>query len=244
MKICLAQTKSTKGEIQRNIDFHLKFIERAISLKSDIIIFPELSITGYEPLLAKKLVSKGENTWFNPIQHLANKSEITICVGMPTKADNTGNILISMLIFQPNKELLIYSKQLLHPDELPYFVCGTEQTYLTIKGKKLALGICYETLQEEHFINAKNSGADIYIASVAKSNAGIEKALNHFPKMASTYKTHILMVNNVGYNDNFLSVGQSAVWNTNGTLLQKHHSKKEGLIIYDTNVDKACNYLF
>jgi ribosomal protein S18 acetylase RimI-like enzyme len=157
---------------------------------------------------------------------------------MPTKS--TDGIHISMLIFQPNKEKTVYSKQMLHSDELPYFVCGKNQTFLTIKGVNIAIGICYETLQREHFLNAINQNIDIYIASVAKPKGGIEKAYNHFPKIADEFNTPILMSNCVGHCDNFMSVGQSAVWNKKGDLTEQLDAENQGLLIYDTKTERTA----
>ncbi len=237
MKICIAQTKSEKGNIQRNVENHLEFIERAIKLKADLIVFPELSITNYEPDLAKELATDIESNIFSPFQEISNTNEITIGIGMPTKS--TDGIHISMLIFQPNTETTFYSKQMLHSDELPYFACGKNQTFLTINGVKIAIGICYETLQREHFLNAKNQNIDIYIASVAKPKGGIEKAHNYFPKIANEFNTPILMSNCVGQCDNFMSVGQSAVWNKKGDLIEQLDAKNQGLLIYNTETEQT-----
>lgn len=237
MKICIAQTKSEKGNIQKNIENHLEFIERAIKLKADLIFFPELSITNYEPDLAKELASDIENNAFTPFQEISNTNEITIGIGMPIKATN--GINISMLIFQPNKERIVYSKQMFHSDELPYFVCGKNQTFLTINGVKIAIGICYETLQREHFLNAKDQGTDIYIASVAKPNGGIEKAYKHFPQIADEFNTPILMSNCVGHCDNFMSVGQSAIWNRKGELIEQLDYNNQGLLTFDTKTEQT-----
>ncbi|MFT4802611.1 MAG: putative amidohydrolase [Flavobacteriaceae bacterium] len=235
MKICISQTKSDKGKVQENILNHFRIVERAIKLNSDLIIFPELSITNYEPDLAKELAIDIENNIFNLFQELSNNNEITIGIGMPT--NSAKGINISMLIFQPNEKRAVYSKQMLHSDELPYFVCGTEQVILNIKGKKIAIGICYETLQREHFLNTNQKGADIYIASVAKPKGGIEKVLKHFPKIAKEFNTPILMSNCVGNCDNFISVGQSAVWNKNGKLIDHLDSENQGILIYDTETE-------
>jgi len=240
MKICIAQTHSLKGKINKNIQNHLRIIERAIELHSDLIIFPELSITGYEPDLAKELATDVENNIFNPFQKLSNKNGITIGIGMPTNTVN--GINISMLIFKPNKKSVVYSKQMLHSDELPYFVCGNTETCLNIKETKIAIGICYETLQREHFVKAKENGANIYIASVAKPKGGIEKAIKHYPKIAREFKTSILMSNSVGYCDNFMSVGQSAVWNKNGELIEQLDDLNQGILIYDTELDTTEIY--
>jgi len=237
MKICIVQTKSEKGNVQKNIENHLEFIERAIKLNADLIIFPELSITNYEPELATQLATDIESSIFSPFQEISNANGISIGIGMPTKAPDGLNI--SMLIFQPNKEKTVYSKQMLHSDELPYFVCGKNQSFLTINGVKIAIGICYETLQREHFLNVKNQGADIYIASVAKPKGGIEKAYKHFPQIANEFNTPILMSNCVGHCDNFISVGQSAVWNKKGELIEQLDDNNVGLLIYDTKTEKT-----
>jgi len=240
MKICIAQTHSLKGKINKNIQNHLRVIERAIKLNSDLVIFPELSITNYEPDLAKELATDLENNIFNPFQELSNKNGITIGIGMPTNSDK--GINISMLIFQPNKERSFYSKQILHSDELPYFTCGTNQTLLNIKEKKIAIGICYETLQREHFVNVIQNGTDIYVASVAKPKDGIEKAYLHFSKIADEFNTPILMSNCVGYCDNFMSVGKSALWNKNGKLIKQLDDLNQGILIYDTELDTTEIY--
>lgn len=237
MKICIAQTKSNKGNVQRNIENHLEFVKRAIKLKADLIIFPELSITNYEPDLANDLAIEIESNIFTPFQEISNTDEITIGIGMPTRA--TDGINISMLIFQPNKERTIYSKQMLHLDELSYFVCGKSQTYLTIDGTKIGIGICYETLQREHFLNAKNQGTDIYIASVAKPKGSIEKAYKHFPQIANEFNTPILMSNCVGHCDNFMSGGESAIWNEKGELVEQLDANNQGLLIFDTKTEKT-----
>ncbi|WP_179007175.1 GNAT family N-acetyltransferase [Winogradskyella forsetii] len=235
MKICIAQSESLKGKVQQNIQNHLQLIERAIALNSDLIIFPELSITGYEPKLAKELATNIENAMFDPFQKLSDKGNITIGIGMPTHG--VEGLHISMLIFQPETPRTVYSKQRLHEDEKPYFVGGTYQTYLYIKETKIALGICFETLQQDHFFNAVQNGAALYIASVAKSKGGIDKAYARFPKMANKFNTPILMSNSVGFCDNFLSIGRSAVWHPNGDLIAQLDDDNQGLLIYD--VDKS-----
>lgn len=235
MKICLAQLKSTKGNVQKNIKNHIRLIKKAIKLNADLIVFPELSITGYEPELAKDLATSIDNELFDPFQTISDNHKITIGVGMPTPYKD--GVRISLLLFQPNKNRLVYSKQILHEDELSYFTAGKNQEYITIDQTEIAFGICYESLQREHFINAHNNGADIYIASVAKPNHGIEKANSYFPSIAKEFNTPVLMVNSIGFCDNFMSTGQSAVWNKNGQLLEQLDETNEGLIVYETNTE-------
>ena len=235
MKICIAPTQSLKGEIRENIKNHLQMIVNAVKSDADLIIFPELSITNYEPDLAKELATDIENILFDPFQELANKNGITIGIGMPTKTSD--GINISMLIFQPNEPRIVYSKNILHTDELPYFTSGKNQELLNVNGKKIAIGICYETLQREHFIKAKENEAEFYIASVAKPDRGIDKAYIHFPEIAKEFKTPILMSNCIGYCDNFLSNGKTSIWNDNGELIGQLDVVSQGLLIYDTELE-------
>ena len=157
MRICIAQTHSVKGEVGRNIRNHLNFVEQAIEHTCNLIVFPELSITNYEPSLAQQFATETDESIFQPFQELANNHGITIGIGAPTQAAN--GLHISMLFFRPNEERIIYSKQLLHADELPYFVGANNSSSFNMNGTNIGFGICYETLQLEHFLNTKDQEA-------------------------------------------------------------------------------------
>tara|TARA_R110002111_G_scaffold2164_1_gene14182 strand:+ start:115 stop:372 length:258 start_codon:yes stop_codon:yes gene_type:complete len=77
-------------------------------------------------------------------------------------------------------------------------------------------------------------GAEVYLASVAKSQAGMEKANTDYPKIANKYSMPVLMVNCIGFCNNSLSAGQTSVWDANGILIGQLDSQIEGLLIYDT----------
>lgn len=203
----------------------------AVSYNTGLIVFPELSLTGYEPGLAEVLATNHQDTIFDPLQQISDNSKITICVGMPTKTGS--GILISMIIFQPDEPRQIYSKQQLHKDELPYFINGTEQLYLTFNNIKVAPAICYESLLKEHSEQCFKNGAKIYIASVAKSAEGVEKAFKHFPDVASKYGMTVLMSNSIGPSDNFLSAGKTSIWNDKGLLVGQLNDVDEGILIID-----------
>ena len=241
MKICLAQIKPYTGDIKKNIEKHLRFIEKAVSYHSNLIFFPELSLTGYEPTLASKLATGKDDGRFECFREICDQSKITIGVGMPFR--NKSDIFISTLIFQPGKKLEIYSKQLLHEDELPYFKNGNSQVILEIESIRLAPAICYESLQPEHSQNASDAGAEIYLASVAKSRSGVDKACTHYQNISKKYSMAVLMSNSIGYCDNFESAGKSAIWNKKGELLKQLSGTDEGILIYDTLTEKIADWI-
>lgn len=232
MKICVAQTKSVKGDIQSNIDNHKKLIDLAISNGADTIIFPELSLTGYEPGLAKELATDQDDSRFDDFQKISNTRHITIGVGVPTK-NNTG-ICISLILFQPNKARQTYSKKYLHPDEEEFFISGQSSIGLIGNKTNIALAICYELSVPEHAENAFKSGAEIYIASVAKSSNGVEKANKCLSEIANKYSMTVLMSNSVGQCDNFESAGKTSLWNNKGLLVGQLNDTNEGILIIDT----------
>lgn len=240
MKICLAQSKAKPGNIQANLHNHCALIDAAAIQKAELIVFPELSILGYEPTLAAKLAGEINDPIFDLFQSKANAHKMVIAVGMPIRIGN--ELCISMLIFVPTNPLLaekyktsslVYSKQILHKDEYPFFSASCDRTpvILQINDTKISFGICYETMQAKHFIDAKTAGADIYIASVAKSQTGIEKAYQYFARTSKNYATPILMVNSVGQCDSFISAGQSAWWNVHGQIQSCLSTNTQGLLL-------------
>lgn len=237
MKICAAQTRPAKGDMQSNIAKHKVLIDLAVSNGADIIIFPELSITGYEPELAKELATDSSDSRFDDFQKTSDVKQITIGIGVPTK--NDGGIRISMIIFQPGQPRQTYSKQYLHEDEYPYFTNGDQQLFLDIDNNKIAPAICYESLLPQHSDHAFKNGAGIYIASVAKSANGVEKAYRHFPQVAAAYSMPVLMANCTGPCDNFESAGKTSAWNNKGVLAGQLNEKDEGILIMDTGTGEV-----
>jgi len=231
MNICIVQTKSAYANVTQNIQSHLEAINKIKEYNVQLIVFPELSITGYEPKLAHELAVEANSPILDPFQRIADSEEIIIGIGVPLIGEN--GITISMVLFQAEKERLVYSKSILHKDEFPYFVSGTHQPTLNIDGVKISFGICYETSQREHFMKAARNHSDLLIASVAKSEKSLQQAKIHFPKMAKEFGIPVLMSNTFGYNDNFMSAGKSSIWDKQGKLLAQLDGERLGYIIYD-----------
>ncbi len=233
MRICIAQTKPIKGNIQKNVEIHKRIIDLAAFNNVDVIVFPELSLTGYEPELAERLSTSKDDVRFDEFQKISDFKKIIICVGVPIKSDN--GILISMLIFQPTKSRIIYSKQYLHPGESSFFAAGiNNQIFLEKENQKIAFAICYETSVLEHSHYANNKGANIYIASVLNSNDSIDKDIKRLSETAKRHKMTVFMSNYAGISGGCTCAGKSSVWNKQGDLLDQLDAKTQGILIYDT----------
>jgi predicted amidohydrolase len=237
MKICVAQTRPVKGDIQGNIENHKKLIDVAVSNGAGMIIFPELSLTGYEPKLAKELATNKDDTRFSDLQEISNAGQITIGVGVPTK--NNNGICISMILFQPGKARQTYSKKYLHPDEEKFFLSGQNFTGLISNSNSIALAICYEISIPEHSRKAFETGAKIYIASVAKSVEGVDKAVTQLSATANKYSMTVLMSNCVGQCDGEECGGKTSAWDNKGLLAGQLNNLDEGILIIDTNTQET-----
>jgi predicted amidohydrolase len=239
MIICVAQIKPIPGDLEKNIANHLEWVIRAIEQKVSFIIFPELSLTGYEPKLAHRLAFAPDDLRLQQFQELSDKHDIVIGLGMPKRSSQ--GIHISNTYFQAKRAIETYDKQLLPADEKPYFIGGDSQCILSIQNQKVAPAICYESLQVSHISAAHAIGAQIYCASVAKSSVGIQKAYAHFPRIAAQYSIPVLMSNCIGHCDNFESAGQSAIWNAKGQIIGSLDEISEDWLLYSTRDEKCVN---
>ncbi|RYZ23122.1 MAG: carbon-nitrogen hydrolase family protein [Chitinophagaceae bacterium] len=237
MIICAAQIRPLAGDIAYNLSLHQRYAVAAAAAGAGLVLFPELSLTGYEPKLAGKLAFTGGEPELGLLEQASGQHNIIIAVGLPLVAEE--GTQIGLCFFIPGQGRIYYAKQLLHEDELPYFVAGTEDLLLEAGGERIAPAICYESLQATHAELAAARGATIYLASVAKSGRGVEQAPAHYSQMAKRHKMQVLMANAVGSADDFLCAGNSAIWNAQGTVVAQLGPEAEGLLRYDTITGEA-----
>lgn len=231
MKICVVQARSERGDIEGNVVRHQELIDLAVSTGANTIIFPELSLTGYEPTLAKALATTPGDTRLDGFQKVTDAKQVTIGVGLPIKHD--AGICIGMVLFRPQCPRASYLKQYIHHDEEPFFVAGTSSDGLL--GNGIALAICYELSVSEHAEAAFQNGATIYVASAVKSVNGIDKATKRLSEIASRYSMTVLLANAVGQADGEQCGGKTAILDRHGRLAAQLDDSHEGILIFDTD---------
>lgn len=237
MRVAVVQTQPAACAIDVNVKAHEIWVKKVADRGADMVFFPELSITGYEPKHAHRLTLRADDARLDVFQMLSHALRITIGMGVPTSDGE--NVRISMLVFQPNAARIVYSKQHLHADEQPFFVAGSGQVLLAGPGGAVAPAICYESLLDEHCEAAVELGATVYVASVAKSASGLVKAEAHYPEIARRHSLPVLMANCVGRCDGFEAAGASAVWNARGERVARLPSGGEGALLFDTMTGEA-----
>ncbi|PSR56448.1 carbon-nitrogen hydrolase family protein [Adhaeribacter arboris] len=239
MRIGVAQTRPIKGDIPKNIENHKKLIDQALSLDADLIIFPELSLTGYEPELARKLATKPDDNRLNDFQAISDTHQIIIGIGLPIK--NAAGVHIGLVLFHPHQAPQTYAKQFLHPDEESFFVCGPNSPGLIENHSHIAMAICYEISVPEHAETAFKQGAGVYLTSVAKSVQGLDRALPRLAGIAKTYSMQVFMSNCVGPAGGMECGGKTSVWNKQGLLMGQRNDTDEGILVFDTNTQELIS---
>ncbi|EWH00212.1 carbon-nitrogen hydrolase family protein [Halomonas sp. BC04] len=232
MKLCAVQCASVTGDIEANVARHAELVERAAPHDAELIFFPELSLTGYEPPLAKGLATHPEDPRLDVFQRLSVTHGMVIVVGLPLVT--SGKPHIGMVVFQPHAGRLAYAKQRLHDDELPYFSAGERPLLIETREHRLALAICFESLQPDHAATAASLGADIYLASVAKLAPGMDEAYACYAAFAREHAMTILMANCVGPCDGAFGGGRSATWIDRGKRVNTLDATQEGILMLDT----------
>jgi predicted amidohydrolase len=236
MKLCVAQTRPVTGDIRANIQRHIALIELARG--ADVILFPELSLTGYEPTRAKELAIEPDDGRLDEFQALSDSRAVTLGVGAPTRS--TSGTRITMFMFRPHTPRLVYAKQYLHPDEQPFFVAGQQTLMLDVDRTLIAPAICYELSVPEHSEHAARSGASVYMASVAKTAKGLDAALPTLAGIARRYSMTVLMANSVGECDGCECGGKTSIWNDKAVLVGQLNDRDEGILMIDTDTEAVA----
>ena len=230
MRLAVAQIHSLPGQIEQNKGKHLYYIEKAVSERSDLILFPELSLTNYEPKLARKLAVKSEvDNKLAPFRKISREHSIRIVIGVPFLSDQ--GIHISLAYIGPDNVVAFYHKNYLHTDEQSYFIPGTTNNLVRVDNQIIQFGICYEISVGEHHKSITRNHPTVYMASVAKSAEGIKKKKKFLSNIAKKNRIPVMLSNSIGPADHFVCAGGSAIWDARGYKTDQLSAKEENLLI-------------
>jgi len=165
LTIALAQLNTLVGDIPGNTQRVLQYAQRALDAQADVVVFPELTLTGYPPedLLLRPSLDVRIERALSELQ-AANLS-IAIVVGYPKRIHNT---LFNMAgVIQSGKLVAEYAKQCLPNyqvfDEKRYFAAGNQACVFELKGVLTALTICEDIWHPEPMAQAKAAGAALML---------------------------------------------------------------------------------
>ncbi|NEH89427.1 carbon-nitrogen hydrolase family protein, partial [Rhizobium leguminosarum] len=90
MRVAAAQTTSRPGGPPANIDTHLRFAQAAADAGVNLLVFPELSLTGYDLPALAHWARAPEDQAFAPLREAARRHGMSLVVGTPAPAERPG----------------------------------------------------------------------------------------------------------------------------------------------------------
>lgn len=235
MKVALAQINIAWENPKENLIKCEKFIKEASEKKADLIIFPEMALTGFTMNI--KSLNLKEEFILDWIKSKAFENNINIALGYAIKVDEKGKNKFC-IASSKNNILGLYTK--IHPfsysGEDEKFYKGNEIISCKVKDANVTPFICYDLRFPEIFqIASKKSEIIIVIASWPKERE--EHWITLLKARAIENQCFIIGVNRVGMGEKIEYSGASLIFDPLGNSLNKKSSKEE-LIIRDLDLSK------
>jgi predicted amidohydrolase len=230
LTIAAVQSSSTKGDLAANVGHHLSLVRAAHRHGADLVVFPELSLTGYEPTLAADVAVHPDDPRLRELQDQATELQVVILAGCPIRSTGEKPFL-GMLIFQPGASVAVYRKRFVHSSELPYFLASHDSVVLPVEGVPVGLAICADISNPAHAADAARQGARVYAAGVAKTPDDMDRANANMQAHARTHRMLALMANHASATGGLPTGGRSAVWDESGSLLACAAAEGEQLVV-------------
>lgn len=215
--IAAAQSISIAGDINANISRHLQFMRKAADNGVHLLVFPELSLTGYERSLARKLAILPDDDVLSPLRDMAQRAGMVTVVGAPLiSSSSRDDIFIGALVLGTDGAIGVYAKQHLHPGEDTVFACGEGGSFVSVQDSEVALAICADYTHPGHVQRAARSGAGIYAAGALITERGYMLETELLAGYAVEHKMAVLLANHGGPTGGWNPVGRSAIWVEDG----------------------------
>ena len=237
-KVALAQRNATVGDIDGNTKKIIEYIKTAREKGADLVIFPELAITGYPPkdLLLKPSFIKANK---EALERIIGETEgIAVITGF---VDAIGANIYNAAALIQNRRLIGVQHKMHLPnydvfDEKRYFKPATESAIFELDGLKLGITICEDIWADNGPTEVQAElGAD-FIVNVSDSPfyAGKSKVRRELiARRAKENRIAIVYVNLVGGQDDIVFDGRSYVFNKEGALIAEGKQFEEDLVIAD-----------
>ena len=255
MKIALAQINPTVGDFDGNARKILDFAGRAQQGGADLVLFPELSVSGYWPadLLEKPAFVARAAQVVDEIAARTAGSSTAIILGYVTPAPHGSgkHVCNSAALLRHGHVEFVQSKMLLPFydvfDEQRYFAPAEKQRIFCLNGERVALTICEDAWNDKSFWENRlytvdpveelmRAGGSI-ILNISASPYWRDKRETRREMLAAIARRHhapVLMVNQVGGNDSLIFDGSSIALNSDGEVIAQAKSFEEDLIFIDT----------
>ncbi len=228
--IGVAQTCPVRGDIDANLEQHLRLVRLAADCGARVLVFPELSLTGYELDLAARLALSEDDARLAAVSDAARACALTVILGAPIRIGL--RLHIGAFVVDSSGARSVYTKQRLGafddnarcdgslpPAEPTIFQPGTLDPLVQLDDSSAAIAICADTGLAAHAERAAARGVRAYLASmfVIRSEFAEDSA-----RLRGYARQHALCValSNFGCATGGLAAaGRSSIWSETGELV-------------------------
>jgi len=228
--IAAAQTIPIRGDVDANVEQHVRLVHAAAEEQAQVLVFPELSLTGYELDLANELAFSERDPRLAPLVELASSYRMTLIVGAPVRIGS--RLYLGAFIVSSDGAVDLYTKHHLgafpssaSPDgtvpaaEGTVFHPGNRNPLLRFGDNTAAVAVCADTSRPSHPKEAAERGARTYLASTFIIPSDLEKETASLRAYAVRHSMAVVLANYGGPSGGLASGGGSAIWSEKGELL-------------------------
>jgi NAD+ synthase (glutamine-hydrolysing) len=246
MKIALAQIDTKLGRTKDNLDKHLAYAKQAATDDVDLLVFPELSLTGYILQDLAATVScrpTQQDRIFGPL--LEASHQLDLIVGF-VEEDLRSRYFISAAYLSKGKVIHVHRKLYLPTyglfDEGRFFAAGDSVKAFDTQFGRFGILICEDFWHSSPPYLLWLDGADLMIFISASPSRGLTESPNlessHWVEhinqaYASLFTSFIASTNRVGYEDGINFWGGATMHGPNGALIQQGPYQEESLTIVE-----------
>jgi predicted amidohydrolase len=251
MRVALAQMTPHLGDVNKNLELHRTLIAKAKHDGVDLLVFPELSLTGYtlKDLVQEVALIPDKSPVFQELKELSR--ELPFVCGFVEDKD-TGLLFNSAAYFSGGDVLHIHRKVYLPTygmfEEAKFFAQGKNFITFPTPFGKVGLMICYDFLHYGASYLLFSGGADLIITISAAPGRGFPEsgeeafATCHMWELMgetiSRFSTaFVIYCNRVGFEDGKAFAGGSFIYSPGGELLAKASYTEEELLLLDIDLD-------
>jgi predicted amidohydrolase len=240
--ISAAQTCPVRGAVDLNISEHLRLTAMAASEGAQVVVFPELSLTGYEIGLADELAFSEHDSRLACLQDAAASGSITVVAGAPLRLN--ARLHIAAFVLYPDRTSTVYTKHrlgafggnarrdgIVPPAEATVFDRGDRNPLVQFDDNIAAIAVCADIGQPSHPGQAADRGATVYLASMFVIPSDFESDSAKLGRYAAQHSMAVALANFGGPTGGLAAAGRSSIWSPSGELLARLDSSGAGLAV-------------
>jgi NAD+ synthase (glutamine-hydrolysing) len=249
MRLALCQINATVGDIAGNAERILSGLRRARETGAELVLFPELSLTGYPPedLLLREHFLADARSALEDLSREVGGATVAI-VGFPELADDQLRVYNAAAVLADGAIRSIYRKVHLPNygvfDEQRYFTAGSCGATIEVGGHRIGLTVCEDLWQPgPPATEEAAAGASLLInisASPYHAGKGTERE-RLFASRAVESGAHVAFCALVGGQDELVFDGHSFVLDPTGTTIARAHQFAEDLLVCDLDLRRSAD---